>query len=71
MINSFPMKGNQKAKVTHIAEEVIHSTKEMAEHATIADLIRNDLSKYARNVKVDRYRYTEVIPTNQGGPAAG
>lgn len=67
VISSFPMKGTQKATVTDTADEVIHSTKEMAEHATIVDLIRNDLSKYARNVKVDRYRYTDVIPTHQGG----
>ena len=40
--------------------------KEAAEHATIVDLIRNDLSRVASNVRVDKYRYVDVLHTNKG-----
>lgn len=40
--------------------------KESAEHATIVDLIRNDLSKVATKVKVDKYRYIDYISNNTG-----
>ena len=40
--------------------------KQSAEHATIVDLIRNDLNRIAYRVRVDRYRYTERIHTDQG-----
>ena len=35
-------------------------------HATIVDLIRNDLSIVADNVEVTRYRYTDILHTNKG-----
>lgn len=37
----------------------------MAEHVTIVDLIRNDLSMIATDVRVNRFRYVERI--NAGG----
>ena len=40
--------------------------KEAAEHATIVDLIRNDLSCVAEHVRVDKYRYIDVLHTNKG-----
>ena len=40
--------------------------KEAAEHATIVDLIRNDLSRVAEHVRVDKYRYINVLHTNKG-----
>lgn len=40
--------------------------KEAAEHATIVDLIRNDLSRVAEDVRVDKYRYVDVLHTNKG-----
>lgn len=40
--------------------------KEAAEHATIVDLIRNDLSIVASHVRVERYRYIDVLQTNRG-----
>ena len=42
------------------------NVKEKAEHATIVDLIRNDLSMVANHVNVARYRYVERISTNRG-----
>ena len=40
--------------------------KEAAEHATIVDLIRNDLSLAAEKVYVNRYRYVDTLQTNSG-----
>jgi para-aminobenzoate synthetase component 1 len=40
--------------------------KEAAEHATVVDLLRNDLSKVASNVNVEEYRYVQEIITSKG-----
>lgn len=45
--------------------------KEAAEHATIVDLIRNDLSRVAEHVRVDKYRYIDVLHTNKGEYSPG
>ena len=47
-------------------ETLLSDAKESAEHATIVDLIRNDLSKVATKVKVDKYRYIDYISNNTG-----
>lgn len=65
-ISSYPMKGTIDANIPNARELILNDQKEMAEHATIVDLIRNDLSMVADNVKVDRYRYVENILTNKG-----
>ena len=38
---------------------LMQDTKEAAEHATIVDLIRNDLSMVAEHVEVTSYRYID------------
>jgi len=65
-IMSFPMKGTIDASISDAESKILQNKKEGAEHATIVDLIRNDLSKVANNVKVDSYRYIDRIKTNQG-----
>lgn len=65
-ISSFPMKGTIDATIVNAAEVLMKNEKEAAEHATIVDLIRNDISIVATDVKVDRYRYIENINTNKG-----
>ncbi|MEL6274888.1 MAG: chorismate-binding protein, partial [Bacteroidota bacterium] len=66
IIYSHPMKGT--APDSPAGREYLRtSQKEIAEHATIVDLIRNDLSQVAKNVRVDQYRYLDRIPTPQGG----
>lgn len=63
-ISSFPMKGTIDASLLNAEELIINDLKEKAEHATIVDLIRNDLSIVASDVKVNRYRFIEEIVTH-------
>lgn len=66
VISSYPMKGTIDATVHEAEKVILADTKELAEHNTIVDLIRNDLSMVAREVRVRRYRYTDRIETNRG-----
>ncbi len=65
VIRSFPMKGTLDARVENAREKLLSSTKELAEHFTIVDLIRNDLSMVAHEVDVHRFRYIDRIKTNK------
>ena len=65
-IKSFPMKGTIDAAIPHARERLINDVKERAEHATITDLIRNDLSQSATEVTVTRFMYLEKLTTNSG-----
>jgi para-aminobenzoate synthetase component 1 len=62
-ISTYPMKGTIDASIPEAIDQIMNNRKEMAEHATIVDLLRNDLSHVATNVKVTSYRYTEEIKT--------
>jgi para-aminobenzoate synthetase component 1 len=64
-IRSFPMKGTIDASLPNAEELILSNTKETAEHNTIVDLIRNDLSMVASGVKIDRFRYIEKIVTHE------
>ncbi|GBU07238.1 aminodeoxychorismate synthase component I [Bacteroidales bacterium] len=65
-IFSNPMKGTIDANIPHADAVLLANNKETAEHSTIVDLIRNDLSKVANNVAVTRFKYLERIETNRG-----
>ncbi|UZR93913.1 aminodeoxychorismate synthase component I [Chondrinema litorale] len=65
-IYSNPMKGTISAEIHNAEQVIINDQKEMAEHTTIVDLIRNDLSMVASNVKVDSFRYIDTLETNKG-----
>lgn len=65
-ISSYPMKGTIDASIPSAAQLLMNDPKEAAEHATIVDLIRNDLSMVANQVSVSRYRYIDRLQTNQG-----
>jgi para-aminobenzoate synthetase component 1 len=64
-ISSFPMKGTIDGSLPHAKETILADPKESAEHATIVDLIRNDLSMVAEKVWVERYRYIDTIKTSE------
>lgn len=63
-IFSFPMKGTIDASTENAKEKLLNDTKELAEHNTIVDLIRNDLSIVAKNVRVEKFRYIDEIKTS-------
>ncbi|MDP3463507.1 MAG: aminodeoxychorismate synthase component I [Bacteroidales bacterium] len=65
-IFSFPMKGTIDATLPDAAALLIENPKEIAEHYTIVDLIRNDLNMVAEGIKVERFRYLEEIITSKG-----
>lgn len=65
-IYSHPMKGTIDASLPNAHEVLLNDEKETAEHATITDLIRNDLSQIASEVTVTRYRYLDELQTHTG-----
>jgi para-aminobenzoate synthetase component I len=64
-IFSFPMKGTIDASLPNAEQVILNDAKELSEHVTIVDLIRNDLSRVSTQVNVKRFRYIEKIKTNQ------
>ncbi len=65
-IFSYPMKGTIDAGKPNAMNKLLNDEKELAEHYTIVDLIRNDLNRIAKNVRVDKFRYVEEIKTIHG-----
>lgn len=65
-IYSYPMKGTIDAGLPDAHHLILEDEKEAAEHATIVDLIRNDLSRVASDVQVTRYRFIDEIQTHKG-----
>ncbi|MFT6334045.1 MAG: para-aminobenzoate synthetase component 1 [Halioglobus sp.] len=63
-ISSNPMKGTIDANIENAESKILADEKEVAEHYTIVDLIRNDLSKVAKDVQVDKFRYIDHIQTS-------
>lgn len=63
-IASYPMKGTIDASIPDAETKILNDPKETAEHHTIVDLIRNDLSMVATNVKVERFRFLNAIRTH-------
>jgi len=64
-IHTFPMKGTIDATIKNAKEKILSDTKEMAEHIMIVDLLRNDLSIVAKNVKVEKFRYLTQIEAGE------
>ncbi len=64
-IYSFPMKGTIDAALPDAKDRLLNDEKEMAEHVTIVDLIRNDLSIFAEDVRVEKFRYIDTLVTNR------
>lgn len=62
-ISSYPMKGTIDASIPNAKTLLMEDPKEKAEHATIVDLIRNDLASVSGDVTLEKYRYTETIQT--------
>ncbi len=64
-IFSYPMKGTVDADMPDAENIILNDEKEIAEHYTIVDLIRNDLNRVAKKVRVGRFRYIDEIRTGR------
>jgi len=64
-ILTYPMKGTIDASLENAAEILKNDKKEKAEHYTVVDLLRNDLSMVADDVKVDKFQHIDFIKTQQ------
>ncbi len=64
-ILTYPMKGTIDASLENAAEILKNDRKEKAEHYTVVDLLRNDLSMVADEVKVDNFQHIDLIRTQQ------
>lgn len=65
VISTNPMKGTIDASIPNAEQIILNDYKETAEHNTIVDLLRNDLSIISEKVRVNRFRYIDQIKTNQ------
>jgi para-aminobenzoate synthetase component 1 len=63
IIRTYPMKGTIDASLPQAERTLLADIKEQEEHATVVDLLRNDLSIVSRKVTVDQYRYITKITT--------
>ncbi len=61
IVSTYPMKGTIDARIIDAMSKVLNDPKEKAEHATIVDLLRNDLSQFSNKVSVSKYRYIDRI----------
>ncbi len=66
IIRSHPMKGTISATIPNSKSILLNDSKENAEHATIVDLIRNDISQIAFPIEVKKYKYLDLVKTNEG-----
>lgn len=62
-IFTHPMKGTIDASIPDAAELLKNDKKEKAEHYTVVDLLRNDLSQVADNVQLDVFQRMDYIKT--------
>ncbi|MEF3254950.1 MAG: aminodeoxychorismate synthase component I [Deferribacterales bacterium] len=61
IISTYPMKGTKYYKSEQSIKELLEDPKEIAEHITVVDLLRNDLNMVANDVKVEDFRYISFI----------
>ena len=66
IISSHPMKGTISADIPDAERVILNDKKEFAEHTTIVDLIRNDISMISEKVWVEKFRYISRIHTHEG-----
>lgn len=66
IISSHPMKGTILANILDAETVILNDKKEFAEHTTIVDLIRNDISMISEKVWVEKFRYISRIHTHDG-----
>ena len=65
VISTNPMKGTIDADIPGAEQIILDDPKEKAEHYTIVDLLRNDLSMVAKKVRVQKFRYIDHLKTSR------
>ena len=60
-VYTYPMKGTIDSSLPDAEQQILNDSKEMAEHSTVVDLLRNDLSQICAKVRVKRFRYIERV----------
>ena len=66
IISSHPMKGTISADIPDAETVILNDKKEFAEHTTIVDLIRNDISMISEKIWVEKFRYISRIHIHEG-----
>lgn len=64
-ISTHPMKGTIDASIENAVEILKNDEKEKAEHYTVVDLLRNDLSMVANDVKLDEFQRVDFLKAPQ------
>ncbi|MGP1514562.1 MAG: aminodeoxychorismate synthase component I [Bacteroidales bacterium] len=65
-IATHPMKGTIDANIPNAKAEILKDKKEIAEHNTVVDLLRNDLGIVSNKVIVKQFRYITAIHSIKG-----
>ncbi|MEC5394120.1 aminodeoxychorismate synthase component I [Bergeyella sp. RCAD1439] len=65
VISTHPMKGTIDAAKPDAAQQLKNNPKEKAEHYTVVDLLRNDLSTVADHVQVVDFQRIDYLETNR------
>jgi len=65
-IFTYPMKGTIDASLPEARNLLLNDVKENAEHATIVDLMRNDLSQVAHRVRLSKFKFLDQIFSPDG-----
>jgi len=65
IISTYPMKGTIDAGIFRAEEIILNNKKEMAEHIMIVDLMRNDLGRVGKEIRVERFRYIDKIKAGE------
>lgn len=63
IISADPMKGTIASDIPGAPDIILNDYKETSEHCSVVDLLRQDLSKVAEDVRVSRFRYFTEIKT--------
>lgn len=65
-ISTYPMKGTIDASLPDAAQRLLKNEKELAEHTTVVDLLRNDLGMVANHIEVRQFRFLSKVETHRG-----
>jgi len=66
IIRTFPMKGTKKVSDDPESINLYKDLKETAEHITVVDLLRNDLSIVAKNTHVEKFKVISKVKAHTG-----